>query len=1013
MAGIFSLASCTPPPPDSLKKSPGQERLEQSLSVATQITGQIEEAFHQSCLLAEMSREWSRIDPAASEKGFQLAWQMALAARERARQAQVLREIASRWPDEAKASQDKVHFNTVLDLRDELQAIQGRTWALRAVAEEWVQANPRGGRLALEFATGEALAMSDPEIRDRELRSIAEAWAGVDGMRSLDISRSISDPLFKAMALTRIALFGGDRGRAGDLLNEAWRLMEKSPPSHSQAKTAIGISAMAVRLFPQSRKDWLDRTLLQIQRLKDGQPRAFAMQELVLHWAPIDFEQVRQLTLEIPPAYPEERAFALIHLAKGKGVPKAKAMTLLKEAHAEALRISDPFEAQKARALILLGLSHLDPRGALQLLSRVEDSFHRSEVLGALALQISERDKGRALELAQTIPLEPFRMRIDTQVLGAWIGREKGEVDALYQEALQATTAIADPYTRALFLIETAKNWGRIERGKGPRVLELALASSERISTPWMTTGIIAAIAEGLRGEDPAKARLLLDGIEPSLLRIRRAISEIQRWAPVDPQRAKELAEAFPPDFPYEKAMALGEAAGGMKRTDPRGAFDLYERALDQILNLPLGYQVRKTLVSLVSELARLDKERTLRRIQEVSDLETRDLLLKEAGGLWAEEDPLFAMKAAQGVAEGALRVALYQRMADRLAKQPFPPARVGTDLPGRMALTHWGLGREKAKKEESQAVPHYEKALQEIRKISNPAEQSFLLSSLAADWAALDEEKALQVAETIPSNLPEPLSGALLQVGIQLKKWNRKGAEDVFQKTVSAAVRIQDSGVRAKRLFKTGQQWQEINHERGEEVLRMAEKEARKGPASEERARLLAEILLARSINFRVNSQGLSTLFQSGDSPSVRARVLIDQARIQSERTVEESMKTLERAVQYAQKTRNDRLMAELAPLWYILDPGKGLDLCNQIGSRELQIKVLCGVAQRPGAGRKEESRPLLERAIEEALRVQGERGKIESLRAIAGILVNIDKERAKAVYQIAYQVVKRSAFY
>ena len=117
--------------------------------------------------------------------------------------------------------------------------------------------------------------------------------------------------------------------------------------------------------------------------------------------------------------------------------------------------------------------------------------------------------------------------------------------------------------------------------------------------------------------------------------------------------------------------------------------------------------------------------------------------------------------------------------------------------------------------------------------------------------------------------------------------------------------------------------------------------------------------------------------------------------------------------AVQYAQKTRNDRLMAELAPLWYIIDPGKGLDLCNQIGSRELQIKVLCGVAQRPGAGRKEESRPLLERAIEEALRVQGERGKIESLRAIAGILVNIDKERAKAVYQIAYQVVKRSAFY
>ena len=126
--------------------------------MATQITGQMEETFYQSCLLAEMSREWSKIEPAASEKGFQLAWQMSLEAREKAVQIKALQEIVSRWPDPEKASKGEGSVRTVLDLRDELRNAEGRTWALRAVAEEWIRVNPKRGRSALEFATREVLA---------------------------------------------------------------------------------------------------------------------------------------------------------------------------------------------------------------------------------------------------------------------------------------------------------------------------------------------------------------------------------------------------------------------------------------------------------------------------------------------------------------------------------------------------------------------------------------------------------------------------------------------------------------------------------------------------------------------------------------------------------------------------------------------------------------------------------------------------------------------------------------
>ena len=53
--------------------------------------------------------------------------------------------------------------------------------------------------------------MEDPELRDRELKSMGEAWAGIDETRSIEIARAISDPFLKAVALTHVALFGNDQ----------------------------------------------------------------------------------------------------------------------------------------------------------------------------------------------------------------------------------------------------------------------------------------------------------------------------------------------------------------------------------------------------------------------------------------------------------------------------------------------------------------------------------------------------------------------------------------------------------------------------------------------------------------------------------------------------------------------------------------------------------------------------------------------------------------------------------
>ena len=161
---------------------------------------------------------------------------------------------------------------------------------------------------------------------------------------------------------------------------------------------------------------------------------------------------------------------------------------------------------------------------------------------------------------------------------------------------------------------------------------------------------------------------------------------------------------------------------------------------------------------------------------------------MKKQGASGPRKILSFALKAAREISEGALRFILYQKIADAEAKELSRPGKAWIGTTGLSRFSQWGLGREKAKRDESQAVPHYEKALQEIRKIKDPKERSYLLGGLAAEWASVDEEKALRIAEEISSEFSESLSFSLLQIGTQLKKWNRKGAEVLFQKAVSSA---------------------------------------------------------------------------------------------------------------------------------------------------------------------------------------------------------------------------------
>ena len=993
MGGALAWTACSFRSEQPSEKSSAQERLEQSLSVATKSTAKMEETFYQSILLAEMAEEWSKIEPNPAGKGFELAWYIVLKAREKAGQ------LKSLWPDEAEPSKQKVNSDTLLDLRDEIQNAEGRTWALREIAEEWIKTNERKGRIALEYASRETLAMRGREARDRELKSIAEVWAGMDETRALEMGRSINDPFLKAMALTNLGRSFNNKEKARNLFLEIWKTAESIPPSYLRAKAFIQISASAAKMDPQKEKEWAEKMFDQIQSAKDPRLQAFAMQEMVFQWASVDGEQAERWATQISSFFPEARSYSFIHLAGSTRLPKAKALGLLKNGLFEAIKVTDPFEALKIKALIVKALVKLEPREALRILPQVEDPFYRSELLAQLAMHFSHIDKREGLKLAEKIPLEEIRTKVIVDIISLWMEQDRDKVSTLFAQALPAASSILDPYTRALILIDLGKNWGRWMRGKEGPVFDLALESAGQISSPSGKAEILEALAEVWKKSDQAKAQTILNGIDPSLTHVRKSLEEIRLWSKTDPVKALQWAESLSSDFPLEKAVAFKEVAAGMKKTQTSLALNVFEKGLATALTLPEGPKQSKLLSELIREAALLDREKTLRRLLHIEGRETRDFLLREAGTALIKEDPSWAMRAANEISEGALRLALYQKIADGMAN------RRRLARPEQLALSQWGIGREKAKKDESRAVAHYEKTLEEIERVTDRRERSHLLSGLAAEWAPTNEEKALQVAKKISSEFPEPFSYALLQVGAQLRKWNRREAQPVFQGAFSSAVQIKDLSLRGQRLLQLARQWQTLDGEKAKEVLKRAESDALKNLFLHDKdEKILAENYLAQ---VNLEPDRVLTIAQRARTPYLKAKIPLERAKDLNRVSIEENINALEKSLQFAKTSKNPRMMSEIAAAWFALEPNKGLEILAQVESKEIRIKTMRRMARQSNSLRTR----LLDEATQEALGVDGLNEKIAFLKEVAGDWKEVDKEKAKSVYHTIYRIVEKAA--
>jgi hypothetical protein len=261
-------------------------------------------------------------------------------------------------------------------------------------------------------------------------------------------------------------------------------------------------------------------------------------------------------------------------------------------------------------------------------------------------------------------------------------------------------------------------------------------------------------------------------------------------------------------------------------------------------------------------------------------------------------------------------------------------------------------------------------------------------------------------VAEKIgAAEFAEPYSYALLQIASQYRRWSRKEAEAQFSRTLSAAEKIGDPSLRAQRLLQTAREWRTIDAGKGKEVLNRALGEARKisGPQDT----ILLQVLLTQA-GWELDDTVPTA--KSGGSPAIQARILLEGAKVLKAQSIDEKIKTLEKALLLAQREKNYRLMAEVAASWFALDPQRGLEIQRQVEPRGLRVTALRQMAHASAASPlKEEGRRLLDQASEDASKAEGATEKLQLLREIAADWTGIDKERAKATYLKAYRIAEK----
>ncbi|MGQ9694120.1 MAG: hypothetical protein ACUVWV_05180 [Thermodesulfobacteriota bacterium] len=958
-------------------KGKGQERLEQALVIAQKRVKEIGDAYQKIILLIDLAKEYGQVDPPGAKQVLKLARKIATNIKEQNKEFIPRLEMVR-----SSLRADKINPEAIRELQEKMNQIQGSIFLLRHLAEEWLTVDHKEGRQLLEVVTDEVWRLPAGDLRDRELKALAEIWSTLEIEEALKLINKIKDPFLRATGLGRLALIHPDAKQAIVLLQGARQESSRIRQPWRQVQALIRLSAWTAQINQEEGENYAEFTWQKIEALGDQQLQSWAGQEMIKNWAPINSPKAETWLKKIPEKFAESRVYSLRHLARPNS-PSPR-LTYLHQALAEAKRIEDEYERGKLSALVLEDLLRLDQREAFKNLRDLKDPHLFAQRKAKILRTMVAADKGGGLKLAQNIAEEEIRYPLILELLKDLLPNQRGELLNLYKEAFQFANYISDPYQRWLILRDLNEAWGRLDAdGK-----VTCLREAEK-TTPQIPSGqkaeVLSYLAASWKSLDEEKSKSLLEKHALETYDPQNILEEIRLWGKLDIKRAEALAQTIGEEFLFQKIQAYKEIARFLKKEKPQEAWKYLEMAWQEAKKTNPNFPI---MVELVKEGAAVNKKGVGELISQIPMRRQRDLLLQELGKTLLKTGQISDLETvwqiSREIADTSLVLDLYEKIRTLLKTKKGELGLSKSFRAGLWILQNWSAPKEKVE--------------EELLQISDQKLKARLLAFWATNLSRTNEEQALPICQKISEIDQEAYSFALYKIGSHLRQWNREKGRNILEQALRATEKIKGIDLKIERTHQLVKEIYFLDQNLAQSMVRKLSTDF---PSA-------AQDLLLTLVEW--NPHLTKKIAQEATNPYDQAQIILRGAEVLMTKGWLENNKLLEAAAQWAKKIDHARYQGEVAEILILCAEQKGWELWRQIKDPEERVKILIRAGQRKNYLPPEEANKIFEKALAETLRMTEAHKRIKFMMEIARYWTPQDKQKGKEILSQAYHLAINS---
>lgn len=977
LAVNMGLVSCSAKLGETPKVK-AQEQLDQALAIAQKRVKEIEDAYQKIIILIDLAKEYGHVDPPAAKPIWKLAMEIATSIKEENKEVIRQLEIVP-----ASLAPEKINHDSMRELQEKINQIQGSIFLLRFLAEEWIAVDFKEGRQILEIVTDEVLRLPAGEVRDRELKALGEIWSEIERKEAWKLISKIKDPFLRAMSLGRLALIHQDQEEALFSLQKAAQDASMVSPPWRQVQALIRLSAWAAQIKQEEGEKYAELTWQKIGRLSDQQLQSWAAQEMIKSWAPINGLKAEAWLKKIPAKFAESRVYSLLYLAHAQsGTPNIK---YLRQALAEVKGITDEFERGKLWAIIFQDLWLLDQREASKNFREIKDLYVLSQIKPKIWRAMAAADLERGLKLAQNIGEDELRYPLILEFLKDLLPHQRGELLSLYKEAFKLTNYISEPYQKWLILRELSERWGRLDAEGKVACLNEAEKTVTQISSSSQKAEVLAYLAASWKNLDEEKSKNLLDKHARETHDPQRILEDIRLWGKFDIKRAEALATKLAAKFSLEKIQAYKEMARLLKKEKPQEAWKYLEIAWQEAQKISPNFKI---LVELAKEGAEVNRNGIREFILQIPIRRERDLLLKELTKALIKNEQIpdleIAWQISREIKDTSLVLDLFEKIETILKKKKWEQALPKSNLVELLVLQNW--------------PPPKEKEEEELLRINDQKLKARFLAFFAMNLAQIDEERALQMSQKISGFDQEVYSFVLYKIGSQFRKWNREKGKKVLEQALTAAEKITEADLRLERIHQLAKEIHYLDENLAQSILRQLLIDS---PSAQK------DFLLTLA---EWNPHLTKRIAQEANDPYDQAQIILRGAEVLLNKSWAEHNKLLEAASQWAKKIGHTRWLGEVAEIWILCEEQKGWEIWQQIGNPEERVKILIQIGHRKNYIPPEKVNKILEKAVAETSKITDVPKRIKFMMEIARSWMPQNKQKGREILSRAYQTVLHS---